>query len=198
MGTRGMVAVKAGRRELIAYNHSDSYPECLGSDVAAYVNTLRGPHRITEEKDKVAAALLVDESAEPTPEQAVRFARFWQNVSTGRDWYSLLRDLQGNIGGYLNAGVWPNHGGRAWPRDSLFCEYGYYVDLNHKVLEFYRGFQTERHESGRFATDKAIQGYYPIALVRTYPFAQVFEMWDETGDSTAIVQQMIRDLGDED
>lgn len=196
MGTRGMVAVKAGRRELIAYNHFDSYPEGLGAKVAAYVRSLGTPELIAEEKAKVAAALLVDESAEPTPEQAERFAQFRQNVSTGRDWYSLLRDLQGDIGGYLDAGVWPNNGGRAWPRDSLFCEYGYYVDLNHKVLEFYRGFQTERHESGRFATDKAIRGYYPIALVRAYPFEQVRALY--TDGVNSIVEAMIRDLGDED
>lgn len=200
MGTRGMIAVEAGRRELIAYNHFDSYPSGLGRQVVGYVNRLAtDPDALSEARRKAREVVVVDEQATPTPEQAARFAATHnRDVSTGSDWYSVLRDAQGDIGAYLDLGAWPDSGGRAWPQNSLFCEYGYLVDLDRETLEFYVGFQTEAHNKGRFATEVGREGYYPIALVKSWTFAEVAERVAEVGDATIMVAEMAYAAGDED
>ena len=68
----------------------------------------------------------------------------------------------------------------------MFCEWAYLVNLDDQTLEVYQGFQDKPHNKGRFAPvevtlDKVIEGpedgddrtYYPIALVKTYPFAGI-------------------------
>ena len=91
----------------------------------------------------------------------------------GADWYSILRDNQGDVLKTLEAGVM--HDDAAFAADSLFCEWAYVVDLDRAVFDVYRGFQKRAHEEGRFAalpTDGTSE-YVPIRLVVSYPLADL-------------------------
>jgi hypothetical protein len=96
-------------------------------------------------------------------------------------WYNLLRHTQGEWGAILEAGYMED--GSGFPDDSLFCEWAYIINLDDETLEVYQGFQTEKHNKGRFAPrlgdkepEAAYEGasiYWPVALVATYPLADL-------------------------
>jgi hypothetical protein len=125
MGTRGFWGFVVDGQDKFTYNHFDSYPEGLGSDLMKAfrktdLNTL---------KDRVRAIVMVGEDAKPTDAEQATYGEFWHDVSTGKDWYSLLRDLQGDFERQLEAGVMVETVG--------FQEYGYVFDLDKNVLRLY-------------------------------------------------------------
>lgn len=138
MGTRGAHGFVVNGKEYVTYNHFDSYPDGLGANFVDSLEVLLEKYNIAGLKDKVAAIRLIDESEDYSPEDKERYGRYWQNVSTGSDWYSLLRGMQGDMTAYVEEGVMPD--GAAFLDDSLFCEYAYIANLDTGKLEFYTGF----------------------------------------------------------
>jgi hypothetical protein len=172
MGTRGFVGFVVDGSEKITYNHSDSYPGGLGLDV---LNWLRRQD-ISEVREATAKLRVVDGDKPSTHEDIESVGLQYANtrVSSGKlsEWYVLLRETQGNPEAILDAGVMID--GQDFPYDSLFCEFGYLVDLDKNVFEVYAGFQQEAHDKGRFAKRTgehlARDGYAPVALVASWPF----------------------------
>lgn len=66
-----------------------------------------------------------------------------------------------------------------WLRDSLFCEYAYCVNLDTGRFEFYRGFQREAHEEGRYSSlpQRERGEYWPIRLVGDVAFGDIGPDW---------------------
>ncbi len=64
--------------------------------------------------------------------------------------------------------------GSDFPSDSLFCEWGYLIDLGAATFEVYRGFQRAPHTAGRYAERPRVRdGYHPVALVASWSFADL-------------------------
>lgn len=174
MGTRGFLGFVVDGTEKIAYNHFDSYPSGLGAEVLGW---LRKEH-LGHIKRKAAELRVVDETSTPSAEDVERLAPY-ANTRVGTqqiddDWYVLLRETQGNPAAILDAGVMLDGG--EFPRDSLFAEYGYLVNLDDETFEAYEGFQKERHDKGRFADREPAResnDYYPVALVASWPLASL-------------------------
>jgi len=59
-------------------------------------------------------------------------------------------------------------------KDSLFCEWGYVINLDKGVLEIYRGFQ-KAPSKNRYHTNGDDSGYYNCYLIREVPFATIRE-----------------------
>jgi len=177
MGTRGLMAFTSGGELKGAYNHWDSYPSGLGAVIAKWlINT-----DLAEARTKFEALEVVSEDAEPTPEQVVRLLQYANlNVSTQSpgEWYVLLRETQGDPQATLDSGF--IFDSLDFAADSLFCEWGYVVDLDTGALEVYKGFQTEPHTDGRFAglETEAGEKYGPIRLVRTFNLQELQESPD--------------------
>jgi len=167
MGTRGFVGFVVDGNEKIAYNHFDSYPGGLGTDVLGWLRKthLGGARRLAGE------LRVVGENDEPTEEDVERLAGYTnRNVggpSERPTWYQLLRETQGNPAAMLDAGVIEDASN--FPADSLFAEWGYVVDFDAQTFEAYKGFQRSPHTGGRFATRKGREGYYPVQLVVSWP-----------------------------
>jgi hypothetical protein len=168
MGTRGFIGFVANDHESITYNHWDSYPEALGVTMLSFARAIEDRAAV---KRSAAELVHVSDDAPPTDEQIEALARF-TNRSVGElkdrpEWYQVLRKTQGDPAMVLAAGYVEHN--PEWPVDSLFCEWGYLLDLDREVLEVYEGFQTSAHAEGRFHDRGRRDGYFPVRLVATYP-----------------------------
>lgn len=166
MSTRGIWGFRLNNQDKLTYNHYDSYLEGLGIEL---ILALEG-HNLTKLKDRVRFLQLVDENDTPHEKQ-IETLKNYTNLSIGtkdeKDWYCLLKETQGNLDATLDAGYMiDNH---AFVKDSLFCEWGYIINLDDEVFEIYTGFQRNEHNNGRYANLKRteLHSYYPIALIKT-------------------------------
>jgi hypothetical protein len=152
MSTRGAFGFVRYDAEKLTYNHCDSYPSGLGLDILRWAKNVLDWNSIRAQVDDLT---LVDEQVKPTAEEAIKFAMYTDDrVSSGDDWYSILRNTQGDPQSILNAGAMiDSHG---FLTDSLFCEWAYIVDFDTNSLDVYRGFQTSPPKAGRWAAPERI------------------------------------------
>ena len=180
MGTRGLYGFRFNGQEKFTYNHFDSYPGYLGSNMAEFCESTP----VEQMKDIFQRIILVKEDSKPTPEQ-IEACRAFTNlgVSTGseNDWYCLLRELQGEPDKLKEIpGDIAMIDNQSFIKDSLFCEYAYIVDLNKEVLEFWIGFQHEPWEENPYGQE-CDDGYYPCKKYAEFPLGS---------DSEKVVERM--------
>lgn len=175
MSTRGLFGFVIDNEVKAVYNHFDSYPEGLGQDL---VNFLQGTDLSTLPLRARGLQPVPDRT--PTPEEVARLRPFTDLTVSGRsaeDWYCLLRKTQGDVEALLAAGIYEDSGDFAL--DSLFCEWGYLINLDDSLFEVYKGFQRKAHTQGRFAKENDRKGYYPIALIKTFPLDDIPLFWQK-------------------
>jgi hypothetical protein len=171
MGTRGFIGFVVDGIEKIIYNHFDSYPGGLGIDVLEWLANAE----LAKTKDQARSLRMVKRGDEPTAADIQRLRRFADTgVSTGQldEWYVLLRKTQGDPALILEAGVAED--AIEFPKDSLFCEWGYLIDFDVDRLEVYRGFQHSSPSAGAWqggGPDK--NGYYPVTLAASWPLSSL-------------------------
>ncbi len=170
MGTRGIIAFHHKDQTKATYNHFDSYPEGLGVDMLAF---LRSAADIDALRESVANLQVVSDDVPPTSEQIEALAQYAKrNVGTQTldDWYVLLRETQGDPAAILTAGYIEDQFGFGY--DSLFCEWGYVIDLDTENFDVYRGFnKTSKAEGLWMDASKAREGNYgPITRVASFSF----------------------------
>jgi len=177
MGTRGVFGFHRNGIDKIMYNHYDSYPSGLGKQVRDFVKK----HSIKELNTIFDRIEMIDEDQLPTPDQ-VKECEPYTDLSVSNqsvnDWYCLLRHAQGNLEAYAD-GLKYMIGGANFLEESLFCEWGYVINLTTKRLEIYRGFQ-HKPQDNRYKVDERQDnlgdespGYFNCALIREIPLAQV-------------------------
>ena len=175
MGTRGIFGFRLNNEDKLTYNHFDSYPDGLGTDVVKFINRVKNWNKIRER-----VATLEDVSdRKPTRRDVYDLEKF-TNLNVGqnstKDWYCLLRETQGNPRIILDVGKFECANDFIY--DSLFCEYGYIINLDENTLEIYKGFQKAPHDCGRYSDRKPNQdGYYPCKLVATFKLCDIPMDW---------------------
>ena len=191
MGTRGICGFFANGELKISYNHFDSYPSALGNDCLEHAKWMsRSKDDLRWNKEAVKRIRLVNED-QPVTNQDItdydQYADLSVSTSSPKDWYCLLRRLQGKTKETLEAGIMLDAG--RFPEDSVFCEWGYIINLDDEVFEIYRGFQKEPHTDGRFShlrnfVNETYDGevYYPIRLIEAIPFSKLPESLDHIPD----------------
>lgn len=185
MGTRGVLGFRLNGQDKVTYNHFDSYPEHLGTTMVNFAKQVA--EDIESYKVRVERLTLVDEN-DPVDEDVLAQARALDLVNknvgnqSDADWYCVLRGAQGQPETYLILGVMPDWAG--FLKDSLFCEYAYIINLDDETLEFYKGFNTEPNQEGRYAKsdgEKPYQDadyrYYGVRLVGTAPLDAIPNDW---------------------
>ena len=98
MSTRGLYGFHMNGQDKTTYNHYDSYPDGLGSDIALFCTKTT----VQEMKELFSKIQMVKENEVPTPEQKEFCKRsgivdFSVSNRSEDDWYCLLRKVQGNL-----------------------------------------------------------------------------------------------------
>lgn len=189
MGTRGIFGVRIDGTDKLMYNQFDSYPDALGVDMLNDARTMLSEWGLEKMKERARALKLVNEETPPPTTEEIAMLEDFSNFDVGEqtdtDWYCVLRELQGKIMDTLVVGY--GHDGSNFIYDSLFCEWGYIINLDEGLLEVYRGFQNTPHNKGRYADGRNVpgmcDGYYPSALINTFPLD---DLPDERGFMVAI------------
>ena len=179
MGTRGILGVRINGEDKLTYNHSDSYPSELGARLVDFCKIITS-RRMWDDVKSQAVMLESAPSEDATPKQVKKYAKYADTtVSTKNpsEWYVLLRRTQGNIARILDAGIFINS--NDFILDSLFCEYGYILNLDDMTLELYQGFQRIKHNAGRYSTTELPESfdYFPCALVGSYSLTDIPVNW---------------------
>ena len=166
MGTRGCYGFRKNGIDKFAYNHFDSYPDCLGHDIVQFCKETS----IEEMNEIFDRIILVDKRSKPDSDHVKECMKYYDGTvgnQTIYDWYCLLRNTQGDLNVYKN-GLRYMIDNNDSIKDSLFCEYAYIINLDTNCLEFYIGFQHEPDATNRYGTEED-RGYYPCKMVAEYP-----------------------------
>lgn len=183
MGTRHLICVVIdGDFKIAQYGQWDGYPDGQGIDILTYLRTanydaltanLRKLRWTTHEDfARVNKELDLGDSGWMDMEQAARYKAAYP---------ALSRDTGSKILALVEAGgVEFVTDSRDFAQDSLFCEWGYVIDLDTKVLEVYEGFVESTPTEGRWAGQhKAGEQYAAIKRIASFPFADGLPTDDE-------------------
>jgi hypothetical protein len=165
MGTRSSIGVHVNGKDKLTYNQYDGYPTGMGVEVYTQVCALikeLGWDKVTTLANKMKQ---VKSQKEFTAKQKEKFGDLWQQVDTGKNMYALLRGLQGKLDEMLKRGMMTED--NTFIHDSLFCEWAYILNVDEKTFEIYQGFQTEKHDSGRYKDVESDRGYFACKLIHT-------------------------------
>lgn len=172
MGTRGAIGFRIDGKDKLTYNHSDSYPDALGSSFMEQIRELVKDAKLAE---KVRALEELPEDYKPTAEDVERcapYSDFSVSTRSKEDWYCLTRNAQGDLDALLVIGK--SDFANEFILDSLFCEFAYIINLDDQTAEFYVGFNKDSTAAGRYASKQAgreggrANEYYGARLARTW------------------------------
>lgn len=173
MGTRGCYGFRKNGADKLTYNHYDSYPDWLGTNMVKFCKETS----VEEMHEIFDRLILVDRSSAPTKEQIVECIKFYDGSVSARkpeDWYCLLREAQGEPSVYKN-GLRYMIDDNDFIEDSLFCEYAYIINLDTNCLEFWKGFQKDIDVNNRYGTKVQHGKYYPCKMMAEYPLENMSE-----------------------
>jgi len=147
MGTNGLIRVIANKQKYCSYNHLDSYPSGLGTQLVSQLATLLlrfGSYSAVASQFAQKLKLVRDDDATCPPPTAAEMASITtacaavqsplmnmitQQVqsSHGLTWYSACRGMQGNILLSIETGYWLEYG-------DVPQEYVYELDFDKEQL----------------------------------------------------------------
>ena len=189
MGTRGVIGFRIDDKDKVMYNHMDSYPEYLGVKILEDIDEIISldvsktvkETRINKLKENVRNIRLVEEEEKNLSPVDIEWAKQhgFANFNVGGkeiSWYQLLRGLQGNLIDCLKHSVMLD--AKDFIKDSLFCEWGYIINLDSLELEVWEGFQREPTEGNRYGesisfTSHRGDAYYPCTKVASWPLDEL-------------------------
>jgi hypothetical protein len=176
MGTRGVYGFRFRGQDKLTFNYDNSGPSCLGGQILAFVRetpaeSMRGIFdRIT---------LVDDDDPEDSPSEGLqeKYREFSDRTVSPSglypaDWCRLLRKAQGDLGVYAQ-GVRHMPDYSSFIKNSLFCEYGYIVNLDAEALEFWLGNQKEPDPGCRYGVVSDEDGYYPCRMTGALAFSYI-------------------------
>ena len=169
MSTRGGYGFYRDSVDKITYNHFDSYPSYLGENFKKFIqnnsieelNILFDSIVLLNEDDKV------DEEIKTI---CIKNELYDDSVRSGIDYYSLLRNLQGNFEKLKDVPYMIDY--KEFLGHSLFCEWAYVFNLDTNKLEVYKGSQKELNEN-RFKDFVSGNRYYNVKLIKEIPYEEL-------------------------
>lgn len=178
MGTRHLIVVKKDNEIKVAqYGQWDGYPSGQGIDILKF---LRNKKRIKRLCDKMKIVRFIDETGKDK-EFIDGYNKRCENGDKRTDeekkWFEtyITRDLGSDILYNIMESkdkeilLINNY---EFGKESLFCEYAYFIDLDSKTLEVFGGFNKDKMaQDKRFYVEKGLDydgKYFGIKLIKTY------------------------------
>ncbi|TVY56120.1 hypothetical protein LSUE1_G008810 [Lachnellula suecica] len=144
MGTRGLLGFIIRGKRHAAYNHWDSYPSGLGSQIVAFLLSLSPPDYALM-LARLEEITWVDEKTIPSQELQDQYSALgYSNTGVGNqalsDWYCLLHKLQGAaaLPAIKEGKVKHLAESIEFLEDGLFCEWTYFIDFEAQTLETWK------------------------------------------------------------
>ena len=166
MSTRGSFIIRKNSKDKELYIPADAYPDGAGRDAVRLIKSLDLSvlyDLLKTEED------LLEETDELSFGEPMGF-----NLEDLVDAYRNERKYV-----YQQMGEW-------FIQDSLICEYGYVLNLDKNLLQFYVGNQRGPQEGNHYGTDQH-KGYYPCALKAVFNFAFIRQ------NSTSAIVKLMED-----
>ena len=172
MGTGGFIGFIIDGKLKGTYNHHDSQPEELGSDIITFIREIIKNNKLNELKNKLSKIETVEKLSTPTPEQISLYSKFSdRNMRNGKltDWYVLLRITQG-VETFKCIMVGNLHhiiDNIDFFQNKDLCIYAYILNFDSKCVDFYNlgkligriTFETLTYDK-RYSNDKWIEIIY--------------------------------------
>ena len=176
MGTRNLTAVyKNGKYAVAQYGQWDGYPECAGQTILKF---LLKPENIEELRKKIDKCVFVtqEEIDAAYKQVGVPENERFITLSQANKFHSIFPLLNRDIGYNILSEIIKQKeeiklgNSIDFANDSLFCEWGYVVDLDKNTFEIYEGYNRKPlAKSERFYNPNLTENeYYPIRHIKTY------------------------------
>lgn len=172
MSTRGAYGFFKDGQSKLTYNHMDSYPRGLGMLMLQVISGT-DDDELEEAFNRIELIPHDSEGRKLTGEEYVHVRKYvalpMDMPADGVDWYTALRDIQGELMPYVN-GLKYMIDNKGFMGDSLFCEWAYVINLDDKVLEVYKGSQKKPDPGNRYSHLARDKHYCEVKLIETIPF----------------------------
>ncbi len=162
MSTRGAYGFRYKETDKIQYNHCDSYPSGLGTDICKFISK----HPVEKLK------------------------KFFNRIMLKKhdnELYDKLRSIQGNLDSLMKKKTPVMIDNKDFLQDSLFCEWGYVINLDTEVLEVYKGWQNEATRNRYYLTPRERKNlgfneeYKNCKLIGSIPLSIIHSDFDICG-----------------
>lgn len=200
MSTRGVYGFRKNGQDKLSYKHCDSYPEWLGRRITEAIQQLP-TERLNDLYDHIKMVSEGDDPGDVIRRMVTRVVPKTDYDLEGDDWYWTLHEFQGRLDLlnelYEQSGIAYMTESRDFITDSLFCEFGYIINLDTEMLEFWVGFQHKPQLGNRYGEKPTYKSYrekqyYPCALKGQWPLDDVRR------DPNACVAKMVEIEGAEE
>lgn len=185
MGTRGILMVKSnGEYKVAQYSQWDNYPSGSGFKTIDFINDPFFTTSLFKEK--------VDNLTQWTDNELDELDKKIENGELN-NWKSSYPELSRDTGSDIFNLIYNDKVKKVkldtnFAKDSLFCEWGWCINLDTNCLDCFKGFQEEPlSEDQPFHYIQASMGerdyiypfgYYPIKLICSIPFNELSEFID--------------------
>lgn len=175
MGTRNLTMVIKDKKPVVAqYGQWDGYPSGQGITVLNFLKN-RSLNKFKKKLDLLRFATDEDQKTLDDFLESIGCKDGCMNLEQASKYHQrfplLTRDIGDEILYLVLTLKTPTFiiDSSDFAKDSLFCEWGYVIDLDNETFEVYSGFNEKPLKKGeRFYESKNDDGYYPISLVKKY------------------------------
>lgn len=177
MGTRNLtMVISNGETKIAQYGQWDGYPS--GQGVTALNFLLNNNLEIF--KEKLNRIKFIDEAKQAEINEYVKSIgsdNGWLNLKQAELYQEKYPHLTRDTAAEILQLVMDDEGSEIWLYDhtsfaaeSVFCEWGYVIDLDKGTFEIYQGFQNKPlGKTQRFKSmEKEGMKYYPIRMIKKY------------------------------
>lgn len=156
MSVRGAWGLRYKGQDKIKFNYWDSYPDRLGKDILEF---------LVKHKDNLGELETFFKKIELLTKGSEKAKKYYKKF--GDNTTQDIKDL------YVKE--YPQMvDDKDFLQDSLYCEYGYIINLDTRKLELYIGFQKDKPPENRYSIKKRRNEYWNCKLVGELEFNNVF------------------------